>query len=78
MKKILLMGLLLGILATVAATGTMSAVYSAPDDDKGHDYTKHNDNPGQSKDGEQKNHGCEKGSDSQGWVSSDGNCYHPG
>ena len=37
-----------------------------------------NEIPGQSKDPEQKKHGCEKGVDSQGWVSSGENCYHPG
>lgn len=78
MKKILFMGLLLGILATMAVTttGTMSAAYAVPDDDSGHDETKHDTNPGQSKDPTQKNHGCPKGE--QGWESSNKNCYHPG
>jgi uncharacterized protein YxeA len=75
MKKILFMGLLFGILATIAiaTTGAISTVY-ASNDDNGHDYTKHNDNPGQSKDGEQKNHGCEKNHEN---ANTD-KCYHPG
>jgi hypothetical protein len=62
----------------VATTGTMSTAYADPhpDDDKGHDETKHDTNPGQSKDPSQKNHGCPKGE--QGWESSNENYYHPG
>jgi hypothetical protein len=67
------------VMAALAAFPAMnSAVFATTDDDQGHDYEKHNENPGQSKDPEQKNHGCEKGVDSQGWVSSGENCYHPG
>lgn len=74
MKKTKFVGLILGILATmaVATTGTMSGAYAGD----GHDETKHDTNPGQSKDPTQKNHGCPKGE--QGYDSSNENCYHPG
>jgi hypothetical protein len=78
MKNTILMGLLFGILASIAlaTSGAISAVYASNDDDNGHDETKHDTNPGQSKDPSQKNHGCPKGE--QGWESSNENCYHPG
>lgn len=61
------------VLSAFAAFPAMNSIVFAGD---GHDETKHDTNPGQSKDPTQKNHGCPKGE--QGYDSSNENCYHPG